>query len=328
MSSHADDPETGERQPLIIRRNSTRLQERQQFQQSQRQVVVDVAQAGTGPLARLLFTAFCLGVVAVVLLWCYIYFGSIYIIIFYVGEPCDQPLGIWLVIWMIVPSHALWDKPTPDEERDPALVSMETNQKNIRSIVLHSIWFGFGAFYVHSAKTCQTTNIHLYAWCKFVIHIYLLGVFLIFVCPLMLVFCSLQVFRLYHALIERGWIANPKGASQETIDKLEIVPYDASLFGVEEDASDMRPGGECCCCQENFGPKLAIVRTICGHYYHKECLGEWLKLAKSCPLCRCDVDDSTKSDAPVTESASLGTVVEGDEELARHLQEEEDQLTA
>ena len=56
---------------------------------------------------------------------------------------------------------------------------------------------------------------------------------------------------------------------------------------VEEDESD------CAICLEDFSgdaTKINIgVLTSCGHYYHFECLWEWLRMQLSCPICRTKV---------------------------------------
>lgn len=41
--------------------------------------------------------------------------------------------------------------------------------------------------------------------------------------------------------------------------------------------------GECSICMESKGGK---IRLDCGHMFHKKCLLEWLKINKSCPICR------------------------------------------
>lgn len=318
-----EDMEAGAQQPLLTRRSSTRLQERQQFQQSQQQAVVNVARSGQGILARLLVFLFWTIVSALALLWLYVYVGSLYIMVFHLDKPCDTPLGPWLVTWMLLPyAHAIFDPPPPRE------IGHEDERKryNVRSGLLHSMWFTVGIFWFHSAKTCHTTNAQLYLWVKFVIHVYLLGVFMFLVFPVMLAFFCLQAFRLYHWLIDQGLISNPKAAHAETIESMEVIAYDPSIFASDDSLHDKRPAGECCCCQEDFGPAEIIVRTPCGHYYHKHCLGEWLKLAKSCPLCRSDLDVSQKddqADGMSPEPRPAETSLEGDAELARQLQDEE-----
>jgi len=301
--SSAEDLEGGVREPLLPR--TSRLQQRQQFQRSRQQVVVNVATSGRGILARLLITLFLAVAAALVLLWLYLYMGSLQIIVYHLDAPCDQPLGAWLVVWMILPTvHALVDAPPPREDGNEE----DRRRHNARSSFIHCIWFAVGCFWFRSSKTCSHTNESLYVWVRFVIHIYLVGVFLFFVFPLMLAFLCLQLFKLYQWLIDRGWISNPKAAKAGTIESMEVVTYDPSLFAKEDDPHDTRPSGECCCCQEDFNAESTIVCTPCQHYYHKHCLAEWLKLAHSCPLCRSDLNcgesDESKDEGESESSAA------------------------
>ena len=45
---------------------------------------------------------------------------------------------------------------------------------------------------------------------------------------------------------------------------------------------------DCPICLE-AGKDSIIVKTECNHYFHKECLLEWLNVTKSCPMCRMDL---------------------------------------
>jgi hypothetical protein len=87
-----------------------------------------------------------------------------------------------------------------------------------------------------------------------------------------------------------GWFETNNGASPDCIKKIETVAYDPQMFAEEGKTDDDRPSGECCCCQEPFGPDKAIKRTSCQHYFHEECLEKWLKMATTCPICRLDLD--------------------------------------
>ena len=46
---------------------------------------------------------------------------------------------------------------------------------------------------------------------------------------------------------------------------------------------------ECCICIENFAWTEMIVETECCHVFHKECCREWLKQARTCPMCRTEI---------------------------------------
>jgi hypothetical protein len=45
---------------------------------------------------------------------------------------------------------------------------------------------------------------------------------------------------------------------------------------------------DCPICLE-AGKDSIFVKTECNHYFHKECLLEWLNVKKTCPMCRMDL---------------------------------------
>ena len=49
---------------------------------------------------------------------------------------------------------------------------------------------------------------------------------------------------------------------------------------------------ECCICMENFVGTEEIVATECNHVFHKQCCREWLRQARTCPVCRMDIPDA------------------------------------
>jgi len=40
------------------------------------------------------------------------------------------------------------------------------------------------------------------------------------------------------------------------------------------------------CCDVCNESDLLVVKLECGHYYHKECINEWLRVHNTCPYCR------------------------------------------
>jgi Ring finger domain len=46
------------------------------------------------------------------------------------------------------------------------------------------------------------------------------------------------------------------------------------------------PEGNCCICLEDFNSSGAVVETACLHRFHRSCCREWLRQAKTCPVCR------------------------------------------
>lgn len=313
-----------ERQPLVQRRLSTREDERWRFEQAQRQVVGDVALSSDGSFAQFLKLIVLLFFLGAVTLSLYIYFRTLWIIMFHLDRPCDQPLGPWLVGWIVFPTLQRLIDPPPSFRAE----HHESGYRHLRKVVFHCSWFLIGFTWMTHCKTCQQTNPELYDWVHFVVHVYVVVVVYIVLAPILIALALLLALRLFQTLIDYGWISNPKAASLDTVENLEVVPYDASVFS--DDPEDARPSGECCCCTEAFGPDKPIVRTSCGHYYHKVCLGEWLRLARTCPLCRCDLDAAAAGKLPSLDlhgEDRFGYLnAQGDEELARRLQEDEFQI--
>lgn len=61
----------------------------------------------------------------------------------------------------------------------------------------------------------------------------------------------------------------------------------------------------CAICLSEYQPKETI-RTIpdCSHFFHANCIDEWLKLNATCPVCRNSPEDSSATSTP-SRSASV-----------------------
>eukprot|EP00274_Cyanoptyche_gloeocystis_P002789 CAMPEP_0196661198 /NCGR_PEP_ID=MMETSP1086-20130531/43185_1 /TAXON_ID=77921 /ORGANISM="Cyanoptyche gloeocystis , Strain SAG4.97" /LENGTH=634 /DNA_ID=CAMNT_0041995985 /DNA_START=15 /DNA_END=1919 /DNA_ORIENTATION=+ len=68
-----------------------------------------------------------------------------------------------------------------------------------------------------------------------------------------------------------------KGASQEVIDRIpcEIV--------------EVAGQGSCCICISDFERREKIRRLPCNHAYHQPCIDTWLKVNRTCPICKLEV---------------------------------------
>jgi len=47
--------------------------------------------------------------------------------------------------------------------------------------------------------------------------------------------------------------------------------------------------GECIICHTDYENNDTIRHFECNHYYHKDCCDEWLKISKTCPMCRKEI---------------------------------------
>lgn len=56
------------------------------------------------------------------------------------------------------------------------------------------------------------------------------------------------------------------------------MPFDAANFPEREDA-------KCVVCLGDYEEGDQLRRLACGHQFHVECVDEWLKRHRTCPLC-------------------------------------------
>lgn len=200
------------------------------------------------------------------------------------GKPCDQPLAIWLILQLLMPLLTIFG-------------GRGVFGQLLRIVPLFLAILGF--IWLTHAKTCPETNPELY-WFVRAYLIFIAAVWL-FWFTLTVVVASVFIYGMTH-----GWFETNEGASADTVDKIETVEYDPELFADPKVPGDSRPDGECCCCMENFSKEKEIKRTKCLHYFHTDCLRKWLKNAKSCPLCRSDLEASVNDQGEDIESGGAG----------------------
>lgn len=76
-----------------------------------------------------------------------------------------------------------------------------------------------------------------------------------------------------------------RGASQESVDELPVRSH-AQCAAAH---SGVIVGAECAICRMPFEPDDELRVLRCRHAEHKDCLDEWLKRSKQCPLCQCEI---------------------------------------
>ncbi|XP_071730677.1 RING-H2 finger protein ATL22-like [Rutidosis leptorrhynchoides] len=77
----------------------------------------------------------------------------------------------------------------------------------------------------------------------------------------------------------------PQPPTTTGLDGPTIASYPKTVLG--ESCTLPKDNGTCAICLSDYEPKEEI-RTIpeCNHYFHAECIDEWLKLNVTCPVCR------------------------------------------
>merc|ERR1712113_707217 len=61
----------------------------------------------------------------------------------------------------------------------------------------------------------------------------------------------------------------------------------------------------CAICLGSWEPTDTVKITPCGHAFHDECIGSWLKSSHTtCALCRCDLAEALRSSATLDQQAN------------------------
>ena len=85
--------------------------------------------------------------------------------------------------------------------------------------------------------------------------------------------------------IRRLWRRLPAGMLRKSTCAFPFLkPYDALIFLLLQYLSNHIQ-----ICMSNFSTNDLIVATECDHVFHKGCCQEWLKQARTCPVCRTDI---------------------------------------
>ena len=201
-------------------------------------------------------------------------------------KPCDQPLKpyafVSLFVTAYIPCHKavkMWLFNYLRERDGPSRpLRVRVYDEVFQGCILTWIWLGVS--FVSDCDTCPETAPHLYFSTRSFV-ILLVVCLLLLALPLMFLPC------IYLWLVRSGALSPSsvmnQAAPPDVLEGLDHIDYEASNF------DDIINPKECCICMNDFGDEEAgdiIVRTECGHVFHKSCLGGWLATSRICPLCR------------------------------------------
>ncbi|CAI9291106.1 unnamed protein product [Lactuca saligna] len=115
------------------------------------------------------------------------------------------------------------------------------------------------------------------------------------ICIIGLAFYTFSKMRSYthrHRIDLFSIAITPQPPSTTGLDRLTIESYPKTLWGENRNLPNNDP--TCAICLSDYEPKEAI-RTIpeCNHYFHADCVDEWLKLNATCPVCRNSPESSS-----------------------------------
>jgi len=84
----------------------------------------------------------------------------------------------------------------------------------------------------------------------------------------------------YEMLLRLDEAVQKKGATKE---KIETLPTHIISQKTEDTT--------CCICLSDMEEGCEVRKLPCMHYFHKECIDQWLKMSKTCPIDKKSIDE-------------------------------------
>ena len=95
--------------------------------------------------------------------------------------------------------------------------------------------------------------------------------------------------RLWWEYQWRTWQENnhtvPNNLNQRLLNSPTYDPDDIEKKDLKYN-NEIHNNRECTICLEEYKENDDLYQLQCGHYYHKECIDDWLLKNQTCPLCR------------------------------------------
>ena len=127
-------------------------------------------------------------------------------------------------------------------------------------------------------------------------------------------------------VLERGDVFQDVRQIQRGIDT------DRALFSLEGVQRDEVSGGDCTICLDslNSDDDMDVVKTNCGHLYHKSCIERWINSDKTtCPTCRNDMSKPQRASAGLPgQTSSSSEAVRASSSSMRAQQESEPRFSS
>ncbi|CAF3425148.1 unnamed protein product [Rotaria socialis] len=103
------------------------------------------------------------------------------------------------------------------------------------------------------------------------------GIILSYCLPASITVPILELLQEWRSAAPMAMNPNPP-ATQENIDSVPIV-----LFSQESNQFNQT---DCAICRTDFESNEELKKLHCGHLFHPECVANWLRITRICPICR------------------------------------------
>lgn len=135
------------------------------------------------------------------------------------------------------------------------------------------VWHCIGLHWVVVSRTCKATSPDLFESVKVFSSFSIAFNLFVYV-------NTVGLYTIMMFMLRNGLLHTSNAAPEGSLEMQKVVQYDEVCSKDDQ---------ECCICMAEFDQHTEIRRTICGHCFHGKCLGGWLKVNHTCPLCRADL---------------------------------------
>lgn len=231
------------------------------------------------------------------ILVCWVILTTSYVIS--IDKTCDSPLKFY---YWFVTLQLILDVFRTDIMRFFFRWDVGSNQRIPCRVILYNVayltyallvlWMGIAIIFLHDGTTCPATAPELFQSAKFFVSLSIAAwtaIIFGYIVPFVVV-ATLLTLNGYTPSSDSNSEGNGSGpftvfpavmgAPSHCIDAMPIV--------LLEEFPAHYPI-ECCICMDNFTGADIIVETRCNHVFHKNCCQDWLKQARTCPVCRTDI---------------------------------------
>ena len=278
-------------------------------------------------IVALIFSFLLFGIVV-----CWVAMTTTYVVA--IEKKCDVPLKLyfWLATLQLILDvfrtdimrlALRWEVANSSNEQIPLRVMVYNIMYFIYALLV--LRLGIRSVYLNPDTTCPTTAPELFKATTMYISLSVAAwstIILGYLVPFCFV-ATLLTWNGYTPASDQN--REPRIIGPAAYSREGAPPGTIHLLRQMTEIPDDAAGTECCICMGELDAGAAggqtIVMTECDHMFHKGCCQEWLRQARTCPVCRTDIPSHYEpgATAPVTTATAAALPFPGRQEFQQEV---------